>query len=69
MVTGIGSEVGEAVVKHQGVDAVCFVGSSSTGEIVAKNGAGKHLILELGGNGPTIVLNDADLETAAKKLL
>ena len=68
MVTGIGSEVGEAVVKHQGVDAVCFVGSSSTGEIVAKNGAGKHLILELGGNGPTIVLNDANLETAAKKI-
>ena len=69
MVTGIGSEVGEAVGKHQGVDAVCFVGSSSTGEIVAKNGAGKHLILELGGNGPTIVLNDADLETAAKKIM
>ena len=68
MVTGLGSEVGDRVVSHKGTNAICFVGSSQTGNIVASRGAGKHLILELGGNGPTIVFDDADLENAVKKI-
>ena len=68
MVTGLGAEVGDRLVSHKGTNAICFVGSSQTGNIVASRGAGKHLILELGGNGPTIVFDDADLESAVKKI-
>jgi acyl-CoA reductase-like NAD-dependent aldehyde dehydrogenase len=40
---------------------VGFTGSSPTGETIARRAAGKPLLLELGGNGPTIVFEDADL--------
>lgn len=65
LVTGPGAVVGDAAVVHDGVDAVGFTGSTATGRIIASRGAGKPMLLELGGNGPTIVLADADLEAAA----
>ncbi len=68
LVTGEGSVVGDAVVTHPGVDAIAFTGSSETGAIIAARGAGKPLMLELGGNGPTLVLRDADVEMAASRI-
>lgn len=68
MVTGEGPQVGDAVIVHPQSDAVAFTGSAETGQIVAERGAGKPLLLELGGNGPTIVMADADLELAAKRI-
>ncbi|QZP39762.1 aldehyde dehydrogenase family protein [Halobaculum magnesiiphilum] len=66
LVTGEGPVVGEAVVKHGGTDAVGFTGSPETGELVARNAGAKPTLLELGGNGPVIVLDDADIEHAAE---
>src|SRR5690606_37582202 len=43
-------------------------GSSSTGATIARRGAGKPLLLEMGGNGPTIVLPDADIDMAAAQV-
>ena len=68
LVTGPGAVVGDAAVAHDGVDAVGFTGSTATGHSIASRGAGKPLLLELGGNGPTIVLADADLEAAAEAI-
>ncbi|HEX3982139.1 MAG TPA: aldehyde dehydrogenase family protein [Acidisoma sp.] len=68
LVTGEGPVVGDAVVTHPGVDAIAFTGSSETGAIIAARGAGKPLMLELGGNGPTLVLADADVEMAAARI-
>lgn len=65
LVTGPGAVVGDAAVAHPGVDAIGFTGSTATGRVIASRGAGKPMLLELGGNGPTIVLADADLEAAA----
>lgn len=65
LVTGEGPVVGEAVVKHSGTDAIGFTGSSETGNLVAQNAGAKPMLLELGGNGPVIVLDDADLDRAA----
>lgn len=65
LVTGEGPVVGDAAVSHPGVDGVGFTGSSATGRRIAERGAGKAQLLELGGNGPTIVYADADLGEAA----
>jgi len=66
---GPGSVVGDGLVGHPGVDAVGFVGSVSTGRRVAERAAGKTQVLELGGNGPMVVLEDADLEVATEAAL
>jgi succinate-semialdehyde dehydrogenase/glutarate-semialdehyde dehydrogenase len=66
MVTGPGSVVGDEVAGSSGTHAIAFIGSVSTGEKVAQRGAGKAVILELGGNGPLVVLDDADVEAAAE---
>ncbi|MGX6448804.1 aldehyde dehydrogenase family protein [Patulibacter sp. S7RM1-6] len=65
LVIGDGPVVGQATAAHPGVDAVGFTGSTAVGEQVALAAAGKPQLLELGGNGPTIVLQDADLDAAA----
>ena len=58
-------EVGSQLVRHPDVGAVVFTGSTHTGEQVARDAALKSRVLELGGNGPQIVLADANLEKAA----
>jgi acyl-CoA reductase-like NAD-dependent aldehyde dehydrogenase len=52
------------LVTHPGIDAVGLTGGSATGAAVAKAAWDKHLLLELGGNGPVIVLDDAEVEAA-----
>jgi aldehyde dehydrogenase (NAD+) len=68
IVYGRGPETGKSIVEHQGVDLVSFTGSSAIGRAIAK-GCGKNLkrcSLELGGKNGLIVLDDADLDAAAK---
>ena len=64
-VPGLGPVVGATVVGHPLVSGVGFIGSVATGSTVAARAAGKAQILELGGNGPMVVLADADLDQAA----
>ncbi len=64
-VTGPGAVVGDEIVAHPQVVAVGFIGSTATGLQIAQRAAGKRLLLEMGGNGPLVVLEDADLEAAA----
>jgi acyl-CoA reductase-like NAD-dependent aldehyde dehydrogenase len=68
-VPGPGPVVGDEVVGHPLVQGVGFIGSVGTGAVVAARSAGKAQILELGGNGPMVVLSDADLELAARASL
>lgn len=65
LVVGEGATVGDAVVVHPDVAAIGFTGSAATGRRIAERGAGKPLLLELGGNGPVIVFEDADIDAAA----
>ncbi len=69
MVTGPGSIVGDEVAANPGIQSVGFIGSIETGQKVAARAAGKALILEMGGNGPVVVLEDADLDAAAQASL
>lgn len=66
MVTGEGPVVGDALVTSPDVDGIAFTGSSSVGATIAGRAHGKSLLLELGGNGPTVVLASADLDRAAR---
>jgi acyl-CoA reductase-like NAD-dependent aldehyde dehydrogenase len=68
-VPGPGPVVGDAVAAHPGVHAVGFIGSVATGASVAARAAGKTQLLELGGNGPMVVLDDADLGLATDAAL
>jgi acyl-CoA reductase-like NAD-dependent aldehyde dehydrogenase len=58
------AEVGDEIVSNPGTHAVGFTGSSTVGRLVARSAGAKPMLLELGGNGPTIILDDADLERA-----
>jgi aldehyde dehydrogenase (NAD+) len=58
------SEVAEPLVRHPDVEVVAFTGSEAVGKRIATIAGYKKLVLELGGNDPLIVLNDADLELA-----
>jgi betaine-aldehyde dehydrogenase len=65
-----GREVGEHLVRHPGVDKVSFTGSTAAGRRVGAI-CGEHLkrvTLELGGKGAAIILEDADLDSAALAL-
>ena len=60
-----GGDIGDALITHDGVDAVGFTGSSATGlKVISRMGI-KRSIMEMSGNGPTIVTADADIEGAA----
>ena len=66
VVTGMGAETGEALVKHGDVGKVAFTGSQAAGKAIAKIGADKVMpvTLEMGGKSPDIIFDDADLESA-----
>jgi len=66
LVTGTGAEVGDALVRHPGVDLVSFTGGLATGRTIMAAAAAtvKNVALELGGKNPNIVFADADLDAA-----
>jgi succinate-semialdehyde dehydrogenase/glutarate-semialdehyde dehydrogenase len=66
LVTGPGSTVGDEIARNPGTHGIGFIGSTETGRKVAEAAAGKAIVLELGGNGPVVVLDDADLDLAAE---
>ncbi|AZG46801.1 aldehyde dehydrogenase family protein [Gordonia insulae] len=66
VVTGLGAEVGEALLHHSGIDKIAFTGSTAIGRHAASV-AGENLVpvtMELGGNAAHIVFDDADVEKA-----
>ena len=69
LVSGPGREVGDEIASSPGTHAVGFIGSTETGYRVAERAAGKSLLLEMGGNGPLVVLEDADVDAAVEATL
>jgi acyl-CoA reductase-like NAD-dependent aldehyde dehydrogenase len=67
VVTGSGSLVGERLVTDERVRAIGFTGSTETGRRIMELASRtvKKLFMELGGNDPALVLNDASLDDAA----
>src|SRR2546421_793305 len=69
LVTGPGSVVGDEIAGHPLTAGVGFVGSTETRRSVARRAAGKHVMLELGGNGPIVIFDDADIDPAVEGII
>ena len=69
LATGPGPVVGDEVASNPGTAAVGFIGSIATGHTVASRAAGKELLIEMGGNGPLVICEDADLDAAVDATL
>lgn len=59
-------DIGERLVTHEHVGLIVFIGSTATGQRIAQAAGAKRLLLEMGGNGPLIVMDDADLDKAVE---
>jgi betaine-aldehyde dehydrogenase/5-carboxymethyl-2-hydroxymuconic-semialdehyde dehydrogenase len=69
LVQGLGEEVGSALVNDPRVRRISFTGSPETGRIIGE-AAARNLVpftAELGGKGPFVIFEDADLDAAAQK--
>src|SRR5579864_7340120 len=65
VVTGDPREIADELLTHADVDLVTFTGGVAVGKYIAAKAVYKRQVLELGGNDPIIVMEDADLEEAA----
>lgn len=68
-ITGRGSEIGDYVVTHPGINFINFTGSTEVGRHIASLAGMVPLMLELGGKDAAIVLQDADLDFAADNIV
>jgi aldehyde dehydrogenase (NAD+) len=65
VVTGDPREIADEMLTHPDVDLVTFTGGIAIGKYIAAKAVYKRQVLELGGNDPLIVMEDADLDEAA----
>lgn len=65
IVTGLPEDVGDEMITNQHVDLISFTGSVPVGKYIAENAGYRRTVLELGGNSPLIIMDDADLAKAA----
>jgi succinate-semialdehyde dehydrogenase/glutarate-semialdehyde dehydrogenase len=69
LVTGPGPVVGDEIARNPGTDGIAFIGSTVTGRLVGRAAAGKATLLEMGGNGPVVLLEDGDVDAAVAATL
>ncbi|MDC0224535.1 phosphonoacetaldehyde dehydrogenase [Deltaproteobacteria bacterium] len=65
VVTGLPEDVGDTMITHPHIDLVTFTGSVAVGKYIAEKAGYRRTVLELGGNAPLIIMEDADLERAS----
>jgi acyl-CoA reductase-like NAD-dependent aldehyde dehydrogenase len=66
VLTGPGPTVGAELARNPGTNAISFTGETKTGESITQIAGIKRLLLEMGGNGPLVVMDDANLEAAVE---
>jgi acyl-CoA reductase-like NAD-dependent aldehyde dehydrogenase len=64
LLTGYGRDFGDVLTSHPDVAMVSFTGGAGVGEAICRSAGIKRLAMELGANGPVIVMADADLDKA-----
>jgi phosphonoacetaldehyde dehydrogenase len=65
VVTGDPAEIADELITHPAVDLVSFTGGVAIGKSIAAKAGYRRIVLELGGNDPIIVMDDADLDEAS----
>src|SRR5947199_671851 len=65
VLTGDPREIADELLTHPDVDLITFTGGVVAGKYIAAKAVYRRQVLELGGNDPIIVMEDADLEEAA----
>ena len=65
VITGDPAEIADEMLTHPQVDLITFTGGVPIGKYIAAKAGYRRVVLELGGNDPLIVMDDADLEEAA----
>ncbi len=66
VVTGNPSTMGDSMITDPDCDLITFTGSVRVGKYIAEKAGYRRIVLELGGNDPLIVMEDADLDKAAE---
>ncbi len=65
VITGLPEDVGDEMITNPHVDLITFTGGVPVGKMIAEKAGYRRTVLELGGNAPLIVMEDADLDKAA----
>ena len=66
VVTGLPADLGDEMIRNPDIDLITFTGGVPVGKLIAQKAGYKRTVLELGGNDPLIVMEDADLDRAAE---
>lgn len=66
VITGLPADLGDEMIVNPDIDLVTFTGSVRVGKYIASKAGYRRQVLELGGNDPLIVMEDADLDKAAE---
>ncbi len=66
VVTGLPADLGDEMIVNPHIDLITFTGSVGVGKYIAAKAGYRRIVLELGGNDPLIVMEDADLDKAAE---
>ena len=66
IVTGLPEDIGDEMITNRHIDLVTFTGGVPVGKYIAETAGYRRTVLELGGNAPLIVMEDADLDKAAE---
>lgn len=69
LITGKGSDIGDYVSDHEGIDMISFTGGATTGRHLSSTSTMKPMVLELGGKDPAIVCEDADIDQAVTEIM
>ena len=65
VITGDPREIADELITNENVDLVTFTGGVAVGKSIAAKAGYRRIVLELGGNDPIIVMEDADLDEAS----
>ncbi|NRF69047.1 phosphonoacetaldehyde dehydrogenase [Aquincola sp. S2] len=65
VITGDPHEIADELLTHPAVDLITFTGGVAIGKYIASKAGYRRVVLELGGNDPIIVMDDADLDEAS----
>ncbi len=66
VVTGLPDDIGDEMITNPHIDLITFTGSVPVGKYIAATAGYRRAVLELGGNSPLIIMEDADLDEAAE---